>query len=103
MQLKVGKKRAKRVNYNNMFVIFEYPKTLKMTDENYKKFKSIKYTNKRMITNPIDFEDEKLIKSDLFDSKYHPGQIMKYKSKISKKRFLDDCFDYVAFLNNKQE
>ncbi len=95
------KKRAKKIDYNNLFIIFEYPQKLKKTDEIYKEFKSIKHTNKRLITDPVDFEDEEIVKINIYDKNYHPGKIMKYKSKYSPKRYLDD-FDYIKFLNKEK-
>lgn len=94
------KKRAKKIDYNNLFIIFEYPQSLKKTDEIYKEFKNIKHTNKRMITNLVDFEDEEIVSFDIYDKNYYPGKLIDYKDKYGKKRYLDD-FDYIAFLNNQ--
>ncbi len=90
--------RGKRIDYDNIFVVVEYPEELRETDEAYKNFKNVKYKNKRMITNPVGFTDSEIVKSDLYDDKFFWGKILRYKSKFSQKRYLDD-FDYVSFLN----
>lgn len=92
------KERGKRINYDNLFVIVEYPEELRNTDEAYKNFKNIKYKNKRMITKPVGFKDREIINSRLYNKKFFFGKILRYKNRFSKKRHLDD-FDYISFLN----
>lgn len=93
------KERGKRINYDNLFIIVEYPEELRNTDEAYKNFKNIKYKNKRMITNPVGFKDSEIVKSSLYNKKFFFGKILRYKNRFSKKRYLDS-FDYLSFLNN---
>lgn len=95
------KERGRRINYDNLFVIAEYPEEIRETDEAYKNFKNIKYPNKRMITRPAGFTDSELVDIGLYNKDFFFGKILRYKGKFSKKRYLDD-FDYVSFLNENQ-
>lgn len=95
------KERGKRINYDNLYVVMEYPEEIHKTDIAYKNFKNIKYKNKRMITKPVGFKDDELVDIGLYDNKFFWGKLLRHKSKFSKKRYLDD-FDYVYFLNENQ-
>ena len=92
--------RSKRINFDNLFIIWEYQDRFGPDQELWEKFKALKYKNKVLITGkdcPID--DDDVLKMNIYDSKYVPGKILEYRRGLYfYKRYLDK-FDYVKFLN----
>lgn len=92
--------RKKRVDYDNLFVIML---NSEITREDIERFEALPYENKLLITGKCDLERPFIVHHKLFDSpSYRPGDMMNYKGKRSKKRFMDDI-DYVGFLNKNQK
>ena len=98
------KERAKRIQKDNLFVVFEYPAiydTLEEQIEVKKQFDAIPYQNKIMITKESDLSGDNIVHMSFYDETYFPGKILKRKNRFSVKRYLDD-YDYVSFLNAKK-
>jgi len=94
--------RARRVNKDNLFVVFEYPAILDTTEEQEsmkRKFDTIPFANKIMITKRSQLTGENIVHMSFYDETHFPGKILSRKNRISVKRYLDD-FDYVSFLNS---
>ena len=88
--------RKKRVNFNNIFIIQLIGENL--TNEDIDKFNSIPFTNKLLITYENNTNNKNIITHPVFLKDYIPGKILRYKSRFSLKRYMDDI-DYVSFLN----
>lgn len=91
--------RAKRVNYDNLYVTFEWPGNVAQDPSKYERFKELPFANKRMITYSKGNRDKEIVHCPVYCRHYHPGKILEYRHKFSKKRWLD-WFDYVSFFNN---
>ncbi|MBQ7779919.1 MAG: DUF1919 domain-containing protein [Clostridia bacterium] len=92
--------RKERVDYGNLFIILL---NTGITAEDVTRFEALPYENKLMITGKCDLARPFIVHHKLFLSPYYvPGDMMSYKSKFSKKRFMDDI-DYVKFLNKNQK
>ncbi|MBO4562932.1 MAG: DUF1919 domain-containing protein [Clostridia bacterium] len=103
--VKKWNERADRVRKNNMYVVFEYPAiddTPEEQAEMKRKFDSIHYDNKIMITKESDLSGDNIVHMRFYDKIVSAGGILKYKNKFSVKRYLDD-YDYVSFLNSGKE
>jgi uncharacterized protein (DUF1919 family) len=87
--------RGRRINPDHMYLVFN------TTDTEYlDQFLALEYDHKVMLTRydrqvPIP---DNVIDMPVYKHSTEPGIILKYKSLISFKRWLDD-FDYVSFLN----
>jgi len=89
-------RRASRVNFDDLCIVMEHPLPLCEDEVLYKRFKELPYQNKRILTGKTDFEDEIIVKLDLYDD-YKPGKILTFKDRF--RRYLYD-WDYISFLNN---
>lgn len=90
-------KRKKRVNYDNLFFIYEYYEK-SGNDELLKRFNKIQYNKHVIFHKPHnDIKGEEVTVVDCYDGKETSGTIFKYDG-ITGKRYLDK-FDYVSFLN----
>lgn len=95
--------RAKRVRKDNLFVVFEYPAindTPEKQEEMKKRFDTIPYENKVMITKKSALSGKNIVHLKFYDKFHHSGKILEKKNGQSVKRFLDD-FDYVTFINKR--
>ncbi len=90
--------RSKRVNFDNLYIIFEYSSDTDINSPYYLKFKELPFLKKRMITYAPNLNDEEVVHCELYHQDYYPGKILKYTTEYSKKRYLD-YFDYVSFFN----
>ena len=97
--------RAKRVDFKNLYVIFEYAspftasqKPIDANDPYYKAFKAFPH-KKRMITYSTIKHDNEIVNASYY-KKYHAGIALEYPKPYSKKRYLD-CLDYNEFLNDR--
>lgn len=90
--------RAQRVNFDNLYVIFECALDVDIDHPYYKKFKQLPFARKRMITYAPKIRDKEIVHCSFYHDNYYPGKILKYPNGYSKKRYLDR-FDYVSFFN----
>lgn len=89
--------RKQRVDYSNICVIMTVAKNL--TDEMVEKFNSLPYEHKMLVTYKNPWNNPDIAVHKIFNKKnYKPGEILSYKSVLSKKRNMDDI-DYVSFIN----
>lgn len=96
--LRKWEERKKRIDFNNLFIIWEAPNKNGPNKELLDRFLKLKYENKVLITGcncPVI--DNRILKLNLYNKKYQPGKIMEYRV-LSYKRYLD-IFNYVEFLN----
>jgi hypothetical protein len=88
--------RFKRIDYNNLFIIWEGKD---ITREQLESFKGIQYPKQ---VYSLDCEDfSKLYPfyvGHIMYRSWFPGKIIEYKHLLSLKRYLDD-FNYIKFLN----
>ena len=91
-------KRAKRVNFNNLYVIFEYTKDTDYGDPYYIKFKELPFIRKRMLAYAPTIQDKEVVHFPFYHDDYYPGKILQYPRSYSIRRYLDR-FDYVSFFN----
>ena len=89
--------RKKRINNNNLFIIFTDRDGCTYTD--LKNFDSLPYKNKIVFTKKDYPEIKSAVYMKGFEDKESVGVLSDYKSIISLKRYLDD-FDYISWLNN---
>lgn len=85
--------RMKRINMDNLFVIFEAPEIEK---EILERFSRIKY-RKCVLSKQEQLKYDFYYGFDMYKD-WKPGKFLQYKSVFSLKRYLDD-FDYISFLN----
>ena len=92
--------RSKRVDLQNVFIIWEFSKEDGPSSEIWQRFCNIKYKNKILLTgNKFNVKDRHVLKLSIYGSKYHYGKILEYrKGFFLYKRYLDQ-FNYVDFLN----
>lgn len=92
--------RKQRIDFCNLFIIWEFASEHGPDKELLNRFLNLKYQNKVLITGEKCLSnDESIFKVKLYDEKYFSGKIMTYSNKgLSKKRYLND-FDFVEFLN----
>lgn len=88
--------RTKRIDYDNLYVLFEGPN---VTDLFMERFAKLPY-KKAILSSLRDDVRYDFYHGFKFYRKWKPGKILNYKSWFNVKRYLDD-FDYVAFLNEK--
>lgn len=90
--------RKKRVDYSNIFIIQLIAEGV--TDKDIIEFDKLPYKNKMLVTCRNVTNSNNVFVHKVFNKKgYKPGQILKYKSDFSTKRYMDDI-NYVDFLNN---
>ena len=97
--------RSKRVNYENIYIIFSNAnKTCKRDDDLYKKFDSLPFKNKAFLVNKNYGDVSNLKNVFIIDiskvENIDNAPSLAYKSKFSFKKVYDD-FDYVKFFNTK--
>ena len=91
--------RKKRIDFNNLFIIWEVVEQSGPNIELLQRFLDLKYENKVLITgDKCPIKDKHILKLKLYNNHYFSGKILTYKRKVSKKRYLND-FDFVEFLN----
>jgi uncharacterized protein (DUF1919 family) len=97
------KERAQRVNFDNLYVIFDYPQKISDNDELIKCFCELPYKNKLVLADcsDINITGKPFKHINAYKSNTFPGKLINYNNKFSIKRNLDE-FDYVSFLNNHQ-
>lgn len=92
--------RGARVNLDNLYVLWEYPSTLREKDRIWQQFRSLDFKHKRLLTDPVDFSDEEAVPIGIYRENYRPGLIFAYVPGKYGTRYLNR-FDYVRFLNQK--
>ena len=94
--------RSKRVDFQNIFVIWEFSKEGGPSDDQWQRFCNLKFNNKILLTGKkFDVKDSHIFKLNIYGSKYHYGKILEYRNGFfAYKRYLDQ-FHYVDFLNKK--
>lgn len=93
--------RAERMDWKNMYVIFNHPGFVDKDSNSVKRFLNLKYDHKVMLTNcGKGTSGTEILHMPVYEKYSHPGVILEYKSWCSIKRWLDD-FDYVSFLNQR--
>lgn len=91
--------RSKRVDYNNILVIWHFPSLTGPPDDLYQRFKKLPYKNKILITGNEFKENEDFIyKLNIYGESYHHGKHLHYKSNFSKKKYYDDI-PFVDIIN----
>ena len=95
--------RKKRINYDNLFAIMEFPGK-NTTEERYasviERFDHTPIPYKALLTANQTANSPNAVVMDFYQKEsYLPGRILKYKSRFSIKRYLDE-FDYISFLNS---
>ena len=91
--------RKQRIDFDNIFIIWEFVSEYGPDTELLNRFLNLKYKNMVLITGEKCLSnDRRILKTKLYDKKYFSGKILTYKTKLSKKRYLND-FDFVEFLN----
>lgn len=97
--VKKWRERAKRVDFNNLYVIMENPDSTDPEDSVCRDFFSLENKNKMMLTGIKSLENnENACVMNIYGDDYVRGDILSYKNEVSLKRKLDD-FDYISFLN----
>ncbi len=89
--------RAGRINYDNVYVIFE--SASRLSDDLLKRYSNLNY-KKILITCKENHKCQNdVCFLDLYDEDYYPGKVIEYPGTYSIRRYLDQ-FDYVSFLNS---
>ena len=92
--------RRERVNYNKLIIIWNCAEENGPTESQYSVFQNLPFENKNLITGKkFRRKEDNLYKNRVFGKGFYPGKLLKYKSPISKKRYLDDIY-YVDIINN---
>ena len=103
MARKKWNERKRRINLDNLYAIMEYP-GFDVPEarffETVKRFDSLPIQNKRLLTGHLTDSPNAVVMDVLSEERFLPGKILRYKTRCSVKRFLDD-FDYIRFLNTK--
>lgn len=90
--------RGKRINYNNLFIIWHNGSVSGPDKESFERFQTIPQQKLLITGSNFNYNDENVVKLKLYGKNYFPGKILIRKSKYSAKRFLDEV-DYVSWLN----
>ena len=91
--------RVQRVDFNNLFLIWECSCESGPDDELWKRFLSLGYRKILITGQRFPVNNEYVFRTRLYGKKYHYGKILEYqKGLLFYKRYLDK-FDYVEFLN----
>lgn len=92
--------RFKRIDYNNLFIIWEGKE---IDREELESFKEIKYPKQVYSLDIDDFSKlYPFYVGHIMYKSWFPGKILEYKHLLSLKRYLDD-FNYIKFLNEHCE
>jgi len=90
-------KRKERVDFSNIFIIQLISEGV--TEEDIIAFDNLPYKNKLLIADRNPINSPNVVVHKIFSKNdYKVGEILKYKTRISVKRHMDDI-DYVSFLN----
>lgn len=94
--------RGKRINYNKLYVIWHVGQQEGPSMEQYHKFKMLNCVHKLLLTGR-DFSvgDKDVYKLMFIKSTDSLGKWVKYRSKYSTKRYIDE-FDFVNYFNKYQ-
>lgn len=93
-------RRCGRVDLENLYIVFSSKIYTGPLNKWYKKFKQIKYPNKRMVVIASRFYDKEVVCLPMWAFSKNISSIA-YPTKYSKKRIMDH-FDYVSFLNKNE-
>ena len=91
--------RGKRINKDNLYVLWLVVNYDGPSTEYYERFKRLNYKNKLLITGrgfPIN--DKMIVKPGFINKGISPGQWAEHKGKNSNKRFIDEV-DFVKYFN----
>ena len=93
--------RKQRIDWNNIYVILTIESDA--TQDDIIRFDNLPYKNKLLIVDKNEFDYPYAVTCSVLQKKnYRHGKILEYKSRFSKKRYMDDI-DYVRFLNQPNE
>lgn len=91
--------RGKRLDYDNLMVLFNCPEQDKCSDALISRFFELPFNNKYLVTgNRVCCDNKPVVRFKVFDKNYYSGKLFKYKSPVSSKRHLGD-WDYVRVIN----
>lgn len=91
--------RGKRIDKDNMYILWLVGNTVGPSVENYNKFKRLNYKNKILITgNDFPFHEEIIVNPEFLNEDNTPGKWAKFQRKISSKRYIDQV-DFVKYFN----
>ena len=92
--------RVSRMDFNNLFIIWECASDNGPDEELLNRFKSLDFKKILITGDGFANKDTNIFKTDLYDQKYYYGKVLAYQDGLKfYKRYLDD-FDYVGFLNS---
>ena len=94
--------RGKRINKDNLYVLWLVVNYDGPSTEYYERFKRLNYKNKLLITGrgfPIN--DKMIVKPGFINKGISPGQWAEHKGKNSNKRFIDEV-DFAKYFNRIQ-
>lgn len=94
--------RCKRVDLNNLYVVFLCRIRMYPDSELYQAFRALPYKNKVMLTYPVGIVDRQIVPYFSRRLKNTPGLMLRYPHAYSKKRYIDRC-NFVKFLNRGHE
>lgn len=91
--------RGKRVNYDNLLIIWHYPSVNEQAGALYQRFQSLPFKNKIIVTrHAFPYSGEHIYKLNVYEKDYFHGKVLEYKSVLSKKRYSDDV-PFVDIIN----
>ena len=92
--------RVKRINFDNLYVIWEVANECGPDIELYNRFCNLPFQHKILITGKkFPVNSKNVIKLKMYNKKYYYGKILDYRRfPFFYKRYLDE-FDYINFLN----
>ena len=83
--------RSKRVNFSKLLIIWNCADENGPNDGLYNSFQHLPFDNKILITDKrFNGKEGNVFKLRVFGKNFYSGKLLKYKSQISKKRYLDD-------------
>ena len=89
--------RKQRVDYTNIFIVLVVASGIRQEDVTA--FDALPFENKMLVVDRKITDSPSIVTHKVFSQKnYRPGMILRYKTNVSLKRYMDDI-DYVSFLN----
>lgn len=92
--------RAKRVDYGNLYVVFEHAVPCTDDDPYLRQFLELPFRHKVMLTDcrKLTSRPGGVVHLPVYETEMVPGKSMHHTSRITLRRYLDD-FDYARFLS----
>lgn len=99
MKQKKWIERGKRIDKDNIYILWLVGNLGGPSEEKYKKFKALNYNNKLLITGTgFPLHDEIIVNPEFLNQDNSPGKWAKFRGKFSSKRFIDQI-DFVKYFN----